>query len=49
VLLCFTRGRINFYGPGGIGEAPLQGQTFFYYGNRGNEFRRVFGAFGFVR
>jgi len=47
-LLCFTRGRIRFYGPGS-GDAPLQGQAFFYFGERVDEFREVFGAFGFIR
>lgn len=47
--LCFTLGRINFYGPDGVGEAPLQGQTFFYYGHQEEIFAQVFGAFGFIR
>lgn len=48
-LLCFTRGRIRFVDITGGLCAPTQGQTFFYYGDRKEEFRRVFGAFGFVR
>jgi len=48
-LLCFTRGRIRFIDIDGALCAPTQGQTFFYFGDRAHEFRRVFGAFGFVR
>lgn len=47
-LLCFTRGRINFYGPDGVGEAPLQGQCFFYFGDRLEAFSATFRAFGFI-
>jgi phage N-6-adenine-methyltransferase len=46
-LLCFTRGRIRFYGPGS-GDSPLQGQCFFYFGDRHEEFRRIFSRVGFV-
>jgi hypothetical protein len=48
-LLCFTRGRIRFVDIHGGLCAPTQGQCFFYFGPRVDEFRRVFGAFGFVR
>lgn len=47
-LLCFTRGRINFYGPDGVGEAPLQGQCFSYFGDRLEAFGATFRAFGFI-
>ena len=30
---CLTRGRIKFYKASGGDSAPLQGQTFFYFGN----------------
>jgi phage N-6-adenine-methyltransferase len=46
--LCFTRGRINFYGPSGVGEAPLQGQCFCYFGDRLDPFATVFRSFGFI-
>lgn len=48
-LLCFTRGRIKFVDINGGLCAPTQGQCFFYYGDRIDEFRRVFSAHGFVR
>jgi ParB family chromosome partitioning protein len=48
-LLCFPRGRIPFYGHGDIGNSPLQGQTFFYYGQNDTAFRAVFEQWGFVR
>jgi len=49
-LLCFTKGRIRFVDPDGSEcEAPLQGQTFFYFGGELTRFREAFGAFGFIR
>jgi phage N-6-adenine-methyltransferase len=45
-LLCFTRGRISFVGASG---PPTQGQCFFYFGDRRDEFHAVFRPFGFIR
>lgn len=47
--LCFTRGRIKFYDQDGEECSPTQGQTFFYYGDEADTFRRVFNSFGFIR
>lgn len=47
--LCFTRGRIGFIDPDGVVAAPTQGQAFFYYGDRGDEFAAAFAHVGFVR
>lgn len=47
--LCFTLGRIRFINlDGRPSDAPLQGQTFFYYGDAASKFAAVFAAFGFV-
>lgn len=46
--ICFTRGRVRFYEPGGEIAAPTQGQAFFYFGNEGEKFADVFGSVGFV-
>lgn len=48
-LICFTRGRIPFVDDDGEDCAPTQGQAFFYYGDKGDEFRTVFTEFGFIR
>src|SRR5215204_2535296 len=32
--ICFTRGRVKFYEPGGAIAAPTQGQAFFYFGDK---------------
>jgi phage N-6-adenine-methyltransferase len=47
--ICFTRGRIQFFTPGGDSGPPLQGQAFFYFGANSDVFRAVFSQFGFVR
>lgn len=46
--ICFTRGRIGFLSPDGKKAAPTQGQAFFYFGDRFEEFADVFCQFGFV-
>lgn len=46
--ICFTRGRIPFYKPDGGPSAPLQGQTFFYFGDDVETFARHFQEIGFV-
>jgi phage N-6-adenine-methyltransferase len=46
--VCFTRGRIKFVDDAGEPCAPTQGQAFFYYGLRIEEFIEIFGQFGFV-
>ena len=47
--ICFTRGRIAFVSPEGEKAAPTQGQAFFYYGPRRDEFAQAFASVGFVR
>lgn len=47
--ICFTRGRIAFVSPEGEKAAPTQGQAFFYYGTRRDEFAQAFASVGFVR
>lgn len=47
--ICFTRGRIKFVSPDGELAAPTQGQAFFYYGPRVQEFQEAFGHRGFIR
>ena len=46
--ICFTRGRIGFLSPDGKKAAPTQGQAFFYFGQRREEFADAFCQFGFV-
>lgn len=46
--VCFTRGRIGFLNPEGKKAAPTQGQSFFYFGERVQEFAQTFSTFGFV-
>ncbi len=46
--ICFTRGRIGFLSPEGKRAAPTQGQAFFYFGERREEFADAFCEFGFV-
>ncbi len=47
-LVCFTKGRVPFYNPHGEAAAPTNGQTFFYFGNRTNEFRKEFAEIGTI-
>ena len=46
--ICFTRGRIGFVNPEGKKAAPTQGQAFFYFGDRAEDFADEFCKFGFV-
>lgn len=46
--ICFTRGRIGFLSPDGKKAAPTQGQAFFYFGDRPEDFADSFCKFGFV-
>jgi hypothetical protein len=47
--VCFPCGRIRFLDLSGQpANAPLQGQAILYFGNRGADFRQVFGVFGCV-
>lgn len=46
--ICFTRGRIGFLSPEGKKAAPTQGQAFFYFGSRREDFADSFCGFGFV-
>lgn len=46
--ICFTRGRIGFVSPEGKKAAPTQGQAFFYFGERVEQFRDAFSKTGFV-
>jgi DNA N-6-adenine-methyltransferase (Dam) len=46
---CFTRGRIRFVSPDGPRRtSPVQGQTFFYFGQNGGRFADVFSAIGTI-
>jgi phage N-6-adenine-methyltransferase len=46
--ICFPAGRIKFMSPDGVVGSPMQGQTFFYYGEAVTKFAEVFGPIGFV-
>jgi phage N-6-adenine-methyltransferase len=46
--MAFPRGRIRFSTPEGEAGSPLQGQTFFYFGNEIAKFKEVFMAAGVV-
>jgi phage N-6-adenine-methyltransferase len=46
--ICFTRGRIGFLSPEGKRAAPTQGQAFFYYGSKIEQFIESFCRIGFV-
>jgi phage N-6-adenine-methyltransferase len=46
--ICFTRGRIKFINRDGSTGQPSQGQAFFYFGPRVDEFRSVFSTIGSV-
>ena len=46
--VCFTAGRLNFYGPNSEIAAPVQGQTFHYFGTNADKFEEVFSAIGAV-
>jgi len=46
--LCFPRGRIRFWSPGGEIGAPLQGQAILYFGQDRAKFAAEFAEFGIV-
>ena len=46
--ICFTRGRIGFLSPDGKKAAPTQGQAFFSFGKRPEDFADTFCKYGFV-
>jgi len=45
--VCFTRGRISFYGEDS-NSMPLRGQTFFYFGKDSRKFDEVFSEIGII-
>lgn len=44
--ICFTKGRINFYKPDGSTTQPVNGQTFFYFGQSIDKFKTIFTKVG---
>jgi DNA N-6-adenine-methyltransferase (Dam) len=46
--VCFTHGRVKFYDPEGVLANPSQGQTFFYFGDDTNAFKREFAPVGSI-
>jgi phage N-6-adenine-methyltransferase len=46
--ICFTRGRINFYGEKGGPGSPTNGQAFCYFGEDVNAFADAFSKHGFI-
>jgi phage N-6-adenine-methyltransferase len=46
--VCFTAGRVKFWGPFDEGLGPRQGQAFIYLGERRRSFAEIFTAFGTV-
>jgi ParB family transcriptional regulator, chromosome partitioning protein len=46
--VCFTAGRLDFYGVNGEIAAPVQGQTFHYFGDNVEKFEEVFSSIGAV-
>jgi ParB family transcriptional regulator, chromosome partitioning protein len=46
--VCFTAGRLNFYGPNSEIAAPVQGQTFHYFGTNAEKFEELISAIGAV-
>jgi phage N-6-adenine-methyltransferase len=46
--ICFTKGRIGFVNPEGKKAAPTQGQSFFYFGDKPEDFAEEFSKHGFV-
>lgn len=47
--ICFSRGRIRFEHETSAIAAPVNGNSFFYYGENVARFREIFSAVGFVR
>lgn len=48
VAVCFVKGRVPFWQPGGEDGAPLQGQALMYLGPNTDAFLREFASFGLV-
>ncbi len=46
--VCFTTGRVRFWGADGSAGAPLQGQTFIYFGDDVEDFWDEFKQFGWI-
>lgn len=46
--ICFTAGRINFIKRDGSKSSPTNGQNFFYFGDKPEQFASVFSRFGHV-
>jgi hypothetical protein len=46
--ICFTQGRIKYYGVGGKLASPTQGQAFFYFGPEVERFEREFDRVGLI-
>lgn len=46
--ICFTRGRINFYGENGGPGSPANGQAFCYFGDDVSAFAHAFSKHGFI-
>ena len=44
--ICFPRGRIKFWAPGGRIAQPFQGQALIYLGNEADAFQNAFAQFG---
>lgn len=47
-VICMPSGRISFYTPTKGKTAPLNGQTFFYYGDEEKKFRQEFSEYGLM-
>lgn len=47
-VICFTKGRINFYKTDKDKTYPTNGQSFFYFGKNEKEFNRVFSNIGLL-
>jgi len=46
--ICFTQGRIKYYGTRGEFATPTQGQAFFYFGSDVETFKQTFGRVGLI-
>lgn len=46
--ICFTKGRIRFESPDGKKASPTQGQAFFYFGDKPQDFSEVFSEVGHI-
>ena len=47
-VICFTKGRINFYKEDGNITQPTNGQTFFYFGDNKENFKQIFSKVGLI-